>query len=318
MLKARNHSLKKIVGSIAAVYISLITLIACSNPQAEFFYGTLGLGDKKLLVATSNAGALTVLMYDLNGRLVDVVADYTFTNDVPRGIAAFDTFNFMILLDGVDRLQRVSLKGLGPADFADPGLAGTLFQMTFDPIGRRYYAIEGNFIEGFSREGLRIGNPIINTTVGACVLNVPRGVFATNDGRLLSVGTGNDRLSIYNISTTTPTCVSTNTSLGAFDPFAIIQHSNGLLYYVDQGNDRVNSLPASGVGAPTIVWATDLTTINNPTAILELPDGTLLVASDLTNSIERITTDGVRVGSTPFIRDAFTGAVSQMMLIGGE
>lgn len=318
MLIIRKHSIKKIVGSIATVYISLITLIACNNPEGEFFYGTLGLGDKKILVATSNAGAPTVVMYDLEGRLVDVVADYTFTNDIPRGIASFDSFSFMVLLDGVDRLQKVSLKGLGATDYADPGLTGNLFHMTYDSLGQRYFAIEGNFIEGFSKDGLRVGNPVINTTTGACVLATTRGLFATNDARLLAVGTGNDRLKIYNISTTTPTCISTNTGLGAVDPVAILQHSNGLIYYADQVNDRVNSLPSNGVGAPTIVWATNLTTISNPTALLEMPDGTLLVASDLTNSIERITTAGERVGSTPFIRDAFTGTVSQMMLIGGE
>jgi hypothetical protein len=314
----RNCNMKKLVGSIAAVYISLMALIACSNPEGEFFYGTLGLGDKKILVATANAGALTVVLYDIDGRLVDVVRDYTFTNDVPRGIAVFDAFNFMILLDGVDRLQKVSLKGLPAADYADPGLNGGLFQLTYDPMGQRYFGIEGNFIEGFSKAGLRIGNPIINTTVGACVLNIPRGVFATNDSRLLVVGTGNDRLNIYNISTTTPTCVSTNTSIGAVDPVAVIQHSNSLIYFADQVNDRVSSLPSDGSGSPAIVWATDLTTINNPTALLEMPDGTMLVASDGTNSIERITIGGVRVGSTPFIRDAFSGLVSQMMLIGGE
>jgi len=317
-LKTGKFTTMKIVGSIAAVYLSLVALIACSNPKGEFFYGSLGLGDKKILVATANPGAYTILMYDLAGQLVDVVADYTLAVDVPRGIAPYDTFNFMVLLDGVDRLQKVSLKGSAPADYADTGLTGTLYQLAFDGLNERYYGIEGNTIEGFTKAGLRLGNPVIATTVGSCVLNVSRGIFATNDARLLVVGTGNDRLNIYNISTTTPTCVSTNTGLGATDPFAVIQHSNGLIYYADQVNDRVNSLPADGTGSPTVVWATDLTVISNPTALLELPDGTILVASDATNSIERINTSGARVGSTSFIRDAFSGLVTQMVLIGGE
>ncbi len=148
-------------------------------------------------MATANPGALTIVLYDLSGRLVEVVADYTYTNDVPRGIAPFDAFSFMTLLDGVDRLSKISLKGLAPADYSDTQLTGTLFQMSYDGLSQRYFAIEGNTIEGFTKGGLRVGNPIINTTVGACVLNVSRGVFSTNDGRLLVVGTGNDRLSIY-------------------------------------------------------------------------------------------------------------------------
>lgn len=307
------------IGIVAAVYSALMAMIACSNPEGEFFYGTLGLGDKKILVATANPGALTVLLYDLTGHLVDVVADYTYANDFPRGIAPYDAFNFMVLLDGVDRLQKVSMKGLASQDFADTGLNGTLFMLNYDGISQRYFGIEGNTIEGFTKAGVRVGNPIINTTVGACVLNVPRGGFVTNDGRYLSVGTGNDRLSIYNVTLSTPTCISTNTSLGAVDPFAVLQHSrNGLIYIADQINDRVSSLPADGTGSPTTVWATDLTVISNPTAMLEMPDGTILVASDLTNSIERITTAGVRVGSTSFIKDAFTGLITQMILIGGE
>lgn len=317
-MKTKHTPIYKIVGGIACAYFALVALIACNNPQGEFFYGTLGLGDKKILVATANPGAFTIVMYDLEGQLVDVVADYTFTGDIPRGIAPFDTFNFMVLLDGVDRLQKVSLKGLAPQDYADPGLTGVLVQMSYDSVGERYFGIEANTIEGFSKAGLRAGNPIINTTVGACVLSTPKGTFVTDDRRLLVVGSGNSRLNIYNVQTTTPTCISTNTSLGANQPWAVLQHSNGLIYYATQTDDRVSSLPAAGTGSPTVVWATDLTTISNPTALLELPDGTMLVASDLTNSIERITTAGVRVGSTPFIRDAFTGLVSQMMLIGGE
>ena len=320
-MKRRNETFR-IVGSIAVVYLSLVALIACSNPKGEFFYGTLGLGDKKILVATANPGALTILMYDLDGNLVDVVADYTFTNDFPRGIAPFDSFNFMTVLDGVDRLQKISLKGLAATDYADPGFTGNIFQMSYDGVSQRYFAIESNFIESFSRTGARIGNPLIPTTVGACVLNIPRGVFSTNDGRLLVVNTGptsgTDRLNIYNTSVTTPTCVSTNVSMGANDPMAVIQHANGLIYYATQVDDRIYSLPANGVGSPTVVFPTDLTVINNPTALLEMPDGSLLVASDGTNSIERIDTSGQRVGSNSFIRDAFTGLVSQMMLIGGE
>jgi hypothetical protein len=313
-----RHATFKIVGIAAAIYFVLIAFIACSNPKGEFFYGTLGLGDKKILISTSNAGALTVVMYDLDGHFVDVVADFTYTNDTPKGIAPFDAFNFMVLLDGADRLQKVSLKGEAEQDYTDPGLTGTLFQMAYDGVSERYFAIEGNFIESFSKSGLRAGNPLITTTTGACVLSTSRGLFATEDGRLLAVGTGNDRLSIYDVSRTTPTCISTNTGLGAIDPVGVMQHSNGSIYIADQVNDRISTLPSDGTGSLTTVWDTNLTVISNPTALLELPDGTILVASDLTNSIERITADGTRVGATPFIKDAFTGAVTQMMLIGGE
>jgi hypothetical protein len=310
----------KIVTSIIVVYIAGVVTLACSTPTGEFFYGSLGLGEQRLLVATANPGAYTVLLYDLDGQLIDVVADYTQTTDIPRGIAPFDAFSFAVLLDGADRIARASLTGeVVPDIFSEANFTGTLFQMTHDDLTDRYFAIETNTIEAVSRPTQeKIQNPYIAATVGTCVLNGPRGMWAKN-GRLIVTSITNDRLNFYDVTGATSVCTSFNNAMGAVDPYAVLEHSqDGLIYYVSQTDDRVYSLPSNGVGASTIVWATNLPVINNPTAILELPDGTLLVASDGTNSIERITTAGVHVNGTSFIRDAFTGLVSQMMLIGGE
>ncbi|NJL24552.1 MAG: hypothetical protein HC902_04875 [Calothrix sp. SM1_5_4] len=220
----------------------------------------------------------------------------------------------------MDRLARVSLIDHSATDLAvNAGLTGTLYQMAYDPLTQVYMAVEGNTIEGFNRAGTRLGNPFINTTVGACVLATTRGVAVTNDSRLLAVGTGNDRLLVYDVSNpNSPTCVSSSTALNAFDPIAVLPHSNGLIYVATQANDRIYSFPSDASGAGTVVWDTNLTYVNNPTALLEMPDGTILVASDGTNSIERITTDGTLVGSGSFIKDGFTGLVHQMLLVGGE
>lgn len=310
---------RRLVFKIALVYLSIVAVIACSNPSGEFYYGALGLGTQKIVVAVQNTLAYEVLIYSLEGALEDVIADFTNAGDVPKGIAPYDAFNFAVLLDGVDRIAKVSLTGANVPDIVtDANLTGTLYQMVYNPATKYYHAIEGNFIESFTSSGARIGNPYITTTVGACVLNKPRGLAMTSDGRLLVMNTGNNRLNIYNVSAAVPTCISANTSLGATTPIPVIQHSDGLIYYGSQTDDRINSLPSNGTGSPTTVWATNLTVINNPTALLEMPDGTILVASDGTNSIERITTAGVLIGSTSFIRDSFTGFVTQMMLIGGE
>ncbi|MGE3758952.1 MAG: hypothetical protein AB7H97_14420 [Pseudobdellovibrionaceae bacterium] len=311
--------MRKLVFKISIVYMSIVAIIACSNPSGQFYYGALGLGSQKLVVAVQNTLAYEILIYSIEGTLEDVIADFTNAGDVPKGIAPYDAFSFAVLLDGVDRIARVSLTGSSVPDITtNANLTGTLYQMAFDPTTSYYFAIEGNFIEAFTSSGARIGNPYITTTIGSCVLNTPRGLAMTSDGKLLVTNTGNDRLNVYNVSSAVPTCVSANTSLGANDPLPVIQHSNGLIYYGSQVDDRINSLPSNGTGAPTTVWATNLTVINNPTELLEMPDGTILVASDGTNSIERITTAGVQVGSTSFIRDSFTGFVTQMMLIGGE
>lgn len=319
-----RQSLTKIVGIIAVSYATLVAILACSNPSGEFFYGALGLGDQKILVATQNTGSYQVAMYDLNGRLIDVIADYTLANDIPKGIAPFDAFSVAVLLDGVDRISRLSLTGQQVPEIANnSNLTGTLFHLAYDRVLERYYAVEGNTIEAFTKAGARlagpgVGTPYINTPLGSCAIATARGVAATDDGRLFMVASGNNDLNVYNVSGATATCTTANTTMGATTPVAVIVHSNGLVYVATQGDDRVYSFPNSGAGSGTVVWATNLTYINNPTALLEMPDGTILVASDGTNSIERIDTEGNIVGSTSFIRDGFTGIVTQMMLIGGE
>ena len=55
--------------------------------------------------------------------------------------------------------------------------------------------------------------------------------------------------------------------------------------------------------------------LNNPTAMVELENGDILVASSVTDSIERITEDGTRVGTLPFIRDAFTLNITDMKIL---
>lgn len=268
------------------------------------------------MISTSNAGALTVLLYDLEGNLIDVLADFTATNDIPKGIAPFDALSVAVLLDGIDRIARVALTGETLPDLvANANLTGTLWQMALDRDNGRYYAIETNTIESFELSGNRVGNPYIAATLGSCTLATTRGM-AYADGRLFTVATGNDDLNVYDVTSFPATCVSANTSFGNVDPVAVLAHSNGLLYVATQQDDRIYSFSGDGTGPPTILWNTNLTYISNPTALLEMPDGTLLVASDLTNSVVRIDTDGNFIGT--HIRDAFTGAVTQILLLEGR
>jgi hypothetical protein len=188
--------------------------------------------------------------------------------------------------------------------------------MAFDPDRSRFYAIETNTIEAFdSPSGDRVGNPFISASTGSCVLSTPKGVAYGTGGRLFVVGTGNDDLDVYDVSGMTPSCVTANTSFGNLDPVAVLLHSDGKLYVATQGDDRIYSFNGDGTGAPVQFWTTNLALVSNPTALLEMPDGSLLVASDLTNSIVRVATDGSYSGT--FIKDAFSGAVSQMVYLSG-
>lgn len=305
----------KILISIAIVYTLTLFIVACAAPSGEFFYGTLGLGDKRIAMATQS----NIVMYDLDGHLVDVAYDGSSATEIPKGLAPYDPFSFAVLVDGADRISKLNVLDMTMSNLAvDANLTGTLYQMAWDEANGRYYAVEGNTIEAFTKSGARLGAPYIATTVGACVLSTPRGLTVTRDGRLIVTSTVNNRIAVYNISTATATCISTNTNFGTSQPAAVIEHTDGLLYIAGYNNGIIYSLPSSGVGTPTTVWAANLTVIRNPTSLLEMPDGTLLVGSDFTNSVERITTAGVQVGNASFVKDVFSSVVWQMMLIGGE
>lgn len=259
-------------------------------------------------------------MYDLDGKLIDVLWDGTAVSEIPKGIARFDSFSFAVLIDGVDRIARLNITNKEMSTIAtNANLTGTLYQLAYDSNAMQYYAIEGNTIEAFTQSGNRIGNPFIAATVGTCVLSTPRGLFVGSANRLLVANTGNNRLNIYNVGNgTVSSCTSFNSNFDGIQPLAVLEHSNGLIYVAGNASHVIYSLPNDGTGTPTVVWEANTAIIRNPTALLEMPDGTILVASDQTNSIERITTDGTHVGGTSFIRDAFTGVVTQMLLIGGD
>ena len=127
-----------------------------------------------------------------------------------------------------------------------------------------------------------------------------------------SGGTG--ALNIYNISGTAATCVATAVIGGA--PSGILAHSNSYIYITTTTTDRVVRTDALGAGLTTI-WNTNTTLISDPTAMVELENGDIAVASSVTDSIERITIDGLRVGNRPFLMDVFTDSVVDMLIMPG-
>jgi glucose/arabinose dehydrogenase len=98
---------------------------------------------------------------------------------------------------------------------------------------------------------------------------------------------------------------------------AVLAHSDGFLYVATQGDDRIYRFAGNGVGAGTVIF-NNTGIISDPTALLEMPDGTILVASDATNSLVRITTAGALVGMTSFASDIFTNRVSDMIILPGD
>jgi DNA-binding beta-propeller fold protein YncE len=294
------------------LFVIMVTLLSLScAPKNTFFYGAMGLGDPQLIIANSLEG---VYSYDLQGQFKRILANYTHEGMNPRGLVPLDSWHFAVVLEGGDIFGQVDLLGNKSDFIVSSDLTGNLFQARKNRANH-IFVIKNNTIESFSTASDRIGNPRIATTVGACVLSTPRGLAFTHDDKLVVVNTGNDRINIYDVSDPTNTqCLATNTTLGDVNPVAVIGHINGKIYVATQGDDKVYEFNGDGSGSGTVIFS-NISVVTDPTALLELPDGNILVASDGTGSIEEISTSGARIAS-PFIANSFDGSVADMILVG--
>ena len=94
--------------------------------------------------------------------------------------------------------------------------------------------------------------------------------------------------------------------------------SNGNIYVAADGSDSIYEFAGDLSGTGAVIF-NDTNVINNPTAIVEMPDGSLLVASNNTNSIVRLEVTGTVI-DTDFINDPFTNLINDLVIVrqGGE
>lgn len=291
-----------------------LSLFSCGDKNGVLYYGALGLGEIRIYVSSIAASNLVISSYDIHGKFLEIVSDFTQTANAPRGLAKFDRFHLAVALDGIDRIETVSVLDGSQSSFVLNGLlTGNLYDLERDLAGN-YYVIETNTIEKFSSDGQRlpvVGNAYFTPPVGACSPTTLRGLTLTHNGHLAAVATGNDVLNIINVSAGTPTCV-VSTSIGN-DPIDITQHPDGYLYIVTQNPvDAIVRTTNMGAGLTTL--ATFATTYQ-PTAIAVHPNGTLLVANDGTDSINIYSTSGVLLGT--FAKNSFTNTINDIQVFEG-
>ncbi len=294
----------------------LSTVSACSKPSSDgFFYGAFD-NKPKLIISSSSAVATSpyiVAQYSVDGVFEKVLYDSTFDNVVSRSLIPLDPFSFYIATETIDSILKFSLFNGVSTFVSNSNFAGNIFEGARAGNGD-VFAIEGNFVESFDASGARIGNPRIGTTIGSCVLNVARGMAVTQSGLLVVGSQGNDDIQFYDVSNpANTTCSTSNQTLGNVDPISVVAHSDGSVYVATVQTDAILRFNGDGSGSSTSIFST-LAVINNPTAMVELPDGTLLVASDGTNNIVRIDTAG-NVLNNPFIQDGFTSYVQSMIVL---
>jgi len=249
--------------------------------------------------------------YNLDGVLVSV-GHFREEVGIVRGLSPFDEDSFLVGLEGTDSIFIVNRSGEKTLLHGSAQFNGNIYDVVKAPDDF-IYAVETNNIEVFSREGLRRADRLIAATVGGCVLNQPRNMIINSNGNLVVVSRGNGRILTYDISQTPATCLSTN-NIGN-SPYGLVEHSDGFLYVTAQGNHQIYRTNLDGSN-PVVIWTTNTAIINTPTGIIEHPSGDLLIASSETDTIERITTSGTRVGDIPFIRDAQSLNVADLTIIG--
>lgn len=303
-----------------------LLLISCGSEEDGINHLASGFAETRIYVVNSQTTAptnYTISVYTEAGNLLATVADYTRIGAPIRGITAVDPFNFLISLENIDRIDNLTALGKTSVFAVHSLFTGTIYDIEKSSDGD-VYVIETNTIEKFDSNGVRVGitaTPYINTTIGGCVLSTPRQIaFNGNTGAMLVTNTGNDRINIYDISSPiSATCSSTNTAGGAVDPVAILAHTDGNFYVGNNltANSQIVRYNSTVTGAPTTIFSTNASVILNPTALAELPDGSILVASDGTDSIVRISAAGV-VLDNPFIKNANTGSVTDILVVPGE
>ncbi|MGE4131569.1 MAG: hypothetical protein AB7F86_08005 [Bdellovibrionales bacterium] len=306
-------------GFLFLVMLFCLGPTGCQQPGAEgFFYGVLD-SDQKLIIASSGTitGAPLVLsQYNLDGSFEKVLYDATQENRVLRSMAMVDPFHFLISTDTVDGILKYG-RNEGISTFVANGqLNGNIYNLRRASNGD-LFVIETARIESFNSAGDRIGNPRINTPVGSCVLSgTVRGMDVTLNDVVVVASQGNDAINFYDVSDpANTTCLAANTSMGNTNPIAVVAHSDGFVYVATtNGTDSILQFAGDGSGSGTTIYSA--TTAWNPTAMIEMPDGSLIVGSDGSNNIIRMDTSG-NVLSDPFIQNGFASYVQDMMILDG-
>jgi len=309
--------LKLFITSFLITVVVIGGALSCEKKSGTFYAGSLGLGDDRVLIASQIASVLTVSAYDLDGNFLGILADYQAEANGPRGLALYDSSHVVVSLEGDDRLDLLYLGG-GILNFIQSSfLTGTIGKIIRDPAAANYYVIENtNMIERFSVDGTRVpvsGNPFVNGALAPCAAPATlRSMVINNSGDLIAVQSGATSSFRYTIG---PTAASACAVIAALPTNAndIINHSDGNLYWAGT-NNQIYRASQTLTGSTSIF--NSAATIAAPTAMAELPNGDLLIASDTTDSLEVISTTGTYRGT--FRKDINTQVVHSILVVPGQ
>jgi len=299
------------------VYACIFLLSQSCEKKEGSFLTELAL-ENLIIVTSGNGSHRGVSAYDLNGNLMKVIGDFRLTGGTPRGSVYIGDQTFLIAQDNPDKIDYLNYSGAKSTYHGSNYYSGAIYDLVKDSRGN-IYSTESSNIEKTSPDGVRqplpTGNAFIQGAVGACTISNAREMFMTADDRLIIASYSNGRILTYDVSGDTPVCLS-SVSVGTL-VYGVLLHSNGDLYFSRISNDAIYRANSDGSDA-VIIWNTNTAILNNPTAMAEMPDGSILVSSSSRNTIERLGEDGTRIGTIPFIADGQTLSVADIIIIGED
>jgi len=283
---------------------TLLAASACKQESVSLFENASTLSGS---IVVSSSVLNSVMLFNPDGSFERVVRDYSFPLETPYGIGVIGGGRVVVAVEGTDRLETLDLTGAAlPSNFhLSPNLSSSPIQgVVVDASGNVFVSeASTNTIEKFNSSGVRQGNPFIAATVGTCVLNTPRHIAALPGGGIAVVGSGNDRLSIYDAS---GGCVATVTGapFGSNDPYGVAYDSaSDKIIVAFYNNSAIVSLNPNGTGVTQIYLNTSV--IQGPVSVAADGQGFLYVASLALDTVEKLSYPGgataTRVGSSPFM-----------------
>ncbi len=266
-----------------------------------------------ILIASGDANHRGISSYDLDGTFNKQIINLRDFGSTPFGLAPGPNGTFLANTNGADSILQIPYEDNYEFFYGSSLLNGNLYDIEHNPVLNYYYAVETVNIEVFDAKGLRVAPARIPTNLGACTLVAPRNMHITDDGILYVADYTAGRIHKYDISAVTPSCVDSYDISGT-NPYAVIKHSNGLLYFTSYADDAVYTYDED-TNTMTNIFDPGLSILRDPKGLTELPDGHVIVSSSVTDSIERIDESGVRQGIAPFIRDIYSLNITDIEVI---
>lgn len=297
------------------------------------------------LGVTPTTPSATVAKYNESGNFVQILRDYSSSvGDSPTDIMNYNDDHILVLVENTAgrRIEIIAKDGSGYSTlFGNTALSGIVRSFVFDYSGGLLIS-ESTGIEKFTVNGTRISfgaNAYVTNPIGTGNL------CATTTSTVSKIVIGPQQQIIYSHAFT---AASTNNKIVMIDkggyvgnssclaaqaapstahfPTSLLLHSSGkLLASFSNNTGSINDIYSYTVGAASFSNATlafnDISVLQGVSEMIELPDGTILIASanPTFNTVERFSVDSVtgvltRIGTQPFLAPSvFTRSISGML-----